>query len=308
MKRVHPNLSQIARVTAIGCLFGLVGCRTPAGGVANPFLAPDRVPPPATRALLPGQAQPYYPGDPLPVMHSATPPDAALSEHAGLAWNAPGGAVPSMSGEQRRSPSLAFSNETTVSVPSDEGDLRFTVSQPAETTQMATLEAASPQAMPTAALARARTVLPASYSGPIVSEPSFNGSELNLADPIVASPWRPPQVPPSIVPAVAVPMSPGISAPEGMQRHSIGVRLRAVPSPPPEPTESTSPRIRLPNYFVPQAIPSAAAMPMAPVYAIPMRSASGGIVQAVQISPLDLAAVPQPPVSEDGFRPRSAMR
>ncbi len=43
-----------------------VGCRTSATGVANPFLAPDRVPPPATRTQLPGTAQPYYPGDPVP--------------------------------------------------------------------------------------------------------------------------------------------------------------------------------------------------------------------------------------------------
>ncbi|NOZ38674.1 MAG: hypothetical protein GXP24_00430 [Planctomycetes bacterium] len=34
--------------------------------MTNPFLAPNRVPPPATRTLLPGTAQPYYPGDPVP--------------------------------------------------------------------------------------------------------------------------------------------------------------------------------------------------------------------------------------------------
>jgi len=55
------------------CTLGLVlfvvsfaGCRTPATGVSNPFLSPDRVPPPATRTQLPGTAQPYYQGDPLP--------------------------------------------------------------------------------------------------------------------------------------------------------------------------------------------------------------------------------------------------
>ena len=34
--------------------------------MTNPFTAPSRVPPPATRTLLPGTAQPYYPGDPVP--------------------------------------------------------------------------------------------------------------------------------------------------------------------------------------------------------------------------------------------------
>ncbi len=44
----------------------LVGCRTQSTAMTNPFLAPNRVPPPATRTLLPGTAQPYYPGDPVP--------------------------------------------------------------------------------------------------------------------------------------------------------------------------------------------------------------------------------------------------
>ncbi len=43
-----------------------VGCRTPSSTLSNPFMAPDRVPPPSTRTLLPGTAQPYYPGDPVP--------------------------------------------------------------------------------------------------------------------------------------------------------------------------------------------------------------------------------------------------
>lgn len=43
-----------------------VGCRSQSPTMTNPFLAPDRVPPPATRTLLPGTAQPYYPGDPVP--------------------------------------------------------------------------------------------------------------------------------------------------------------------------------------------------------------------------------------------------
>jgi hypothetical protein len=43
-----------------------LGCRNSNAPLTNPFLTPDRVPPPSTRTLTPGTAQPYYPGDPLP--------------------------------------------------------------------------------------------------------------------------------------------------------------------------------------------------------------------------------------------------
>ena len=63
----------------MGCARGLIigllasclvasaaGCRNQSAPLTNPFLTPDRVPPPQTRVLTPGTAQPYYPGDPLP--------------------------------------------------------------------------------------------------------------------------------------------------------------------------------------------------------------------------------------------------
>ena len=77
MKSIHPKSRQaVALVAAIwfACAYG---CRNQTSGLPNPFLAPGRVPPPATRALLPGQAQPYYPGDPLPVMQSSLTPMAS---------------------------------------------------------------------------------------------------------------------------------------------------------------------------------------------------------------------------------------
>lgn len=44
-----------------------LGCRSQSTPLTNPFLAPDRVPPPATGTLAPGTAQPYYaPGDVMP--------------------------------------------------------------------------------------------------------------------------------------------------------------------------------------------------------------------------------------------------
>jgi hypothetical protein len=42
-----------------------IGCRQQGTPLANPFLAPDRVPPPGTRAPAPGTALPYY-GSELP--------------------------------------------------------------------------------------------------------------------------------------------------------------------------------------------------------------------------------------------------
>lgn len=51
----------------------LVGCRNRSTTFTNPFMAPDRVPPPATRMLTPGTAQPYYPGDPTQTPAYAQP-------------------------------------------------------------------------------------------------------------------------------------------------------------------------------------------------------------------------------------------
>lgn len=53
-------------LVAFGLLATAIGCRNQSAPLTNPFLTPDRVPPPSTRVLTPGTAQPYYPGDPLP--------------------------------------------------------------------------------------------------------------------------------------------------------------------------------------------------------------------------------------------------
>jgi hypothetical protein len=44
-----------------------IGCRQQGTPLANPFLAPDRVPSPGTRAPAPGTAVPYYGGESAPV-------------------------------------------------------------------------------------------------------------------------------------------------------------------------------------------------------------------------------------------------
>jgi hypothetical protein len=72
-----PMRSTLATLVVVAAL---VGCRNQPGTMNNPFLTPDRVPPPSTRVLVPGTAQPYYPGDPLP--GAATSPPATLAPPA----------------------------------------------------------------------------------------------------------------------------------------------------------------------------------------------------------------------------------
>ncbi len=57
-------------------LAAVVGCKNQSTPLANPFLSPDRVPPPATRTLQPGTAQPVYPGDAAPFVPAVGAPSA----------------------------------------------------------------------------------------------------------------------------------------------------------------------------------------------------------------------------------------
>jgi len=237
MKWIHPNASHTATCAALVVLIGVGGCRNQSGGVVNPFLAPDRVPPPATRAILPGQAQPYYPGDPLPVMQSNAAP---LVDGGGLAWNAPNDgslATP----KPAETPSAAYSKEAMVAIPTDNDSLRFGLPSAVEPAPIAPTE---PSPMQLAANAPAQGVLQASYSEPTLqsTEPAPN-------------PWRQPQIAPQEVP----PPPPVVQlfvpqpAPQfAATPNNMDVRLRAVASPPPEPGEIPAPRIRFSGDVVPQ--------------------------------------------------------
>jgi hypothetical protein len=96
----------------------------------------------------------------------------------------------------------------------------------------------------------------------------------------------------------------------------MDVRLRAVPSPPPQPVEPTTPRIRLPGYPAPQFTPGASmvAQPPGGIVAVGPTDAR---LQTVQISALlapPYAAATTLPTGGnsiaggDGFRPRTSMR
>jgi hypothetical protein len=303
MKRIHPNIARIAYLAMLAFLIGPIGCRTPSGGVANPFLAPDRVPPPATRAILPGQAQPYYPGDPLPVMQSSTAPEDEPT-NSGLAWGARGmTAAPSTAAPN--SGSLASSNEK-VAIPTDESDLRFEASRHDASAELAS-SGRGPAATPANDTAATHAVVAASFDAPVKSELPTSSPDVKLVDAEVVSPWRSPQIGQSVasVPAVASP--PRVAIPGG-EPSGMGVRMRGVPSPMPTPSESATPRIRLPGYYVPLSYSSAAMPPGTVVYAAPVMQSAGSAPQPVQPNPLSLAVVPPGPASQDGFRPRTAMR
>src|SRR5262249_10915494 len=136
MERVHPNVSFAAMCAMIAA--ALCGCRSSSSGIAgSPFMAPDRVPPPNTRAILPGQAQPYYQGDPLPAMQSAAnqpamsiaalPTESETRTPSGrtLTWTQSGAAVPPptpaiarvVPAAQPQPQPAAIANENSVAVP-----------------------------------------------------------------------------------------------------------------------------------------------------------------------------------------------
>jgi hypothetical protein len=241
MKRIHPNARHALALIALAVSFGIAGCRGPSGGAMNPFLAPDRVPPPSTRAIAPGQAQPYYPGDPLPVMQSnAAPPEIAGN---GLAWSAPHESAPPP-GSPAATAAEPFLSQQTVAIPADDAAMRFAapaVVEPAPFTPVAAtpIHLAGEASMP--------PVSPASHALPM----------LGGAEPASASPWRTPQIgqpmlppPPSV--AQQISGQPFDAPPLFTAPHGMDVRLRAVASPPPVVSSSTAPRIRIPGQQVPQ--------------------------------------------------------
>jgi hypothetical protein len=310
MKRIHPKLSFAAALAALA-ISATSGCKNPSSGVGNPFLAPGRVPPPATRALLPGEAQPYYPGDPLPVMQSrnaalanepmlaAAETDAMPSASENLKWGAPKTAPEAIAAAPAAPPSAAAPwaqtvaaapqpqriaaavpapAEPTVAIPADGNSLRFAAAPPPEPQPFTPPAAARIPIQPApkqfAAAPSPPSVVPASYTAP-----SFTSAE-----PPVPNPWRAPEVSPS----------------------ALGQQLLSLLPPPP----------------VTSMAPTAAAPAQSPITAPPLFAATNTM-------DVRLRAVPSPPVdsysptprirmpgyetapyvsSNDGFRPRSSMR
>jgi hypothetical protein len=331
MIRIHPNRCRTATAIGIFVAFSCAGCQSQQTALTNPFMAPDRVPPPATRVVAPGAAQPYYPGDPLPASHaSAATPNPTVAAAAAPAPNAaPAPASPPSA--------LAFSNERTVSVPADDSSLRFALPSPPPATNVASSPAPSqPPAPPTAPPTQSQ-VIPASYAGP---DPNLR-TPGSVTDTTPTSPWRSPQVPATIAsaPVNTAPQSfAATTAPQAapsVAAATIPVTMRAVPSPAADVAVTQPPRIRFPSYdSAPQIATSGNPVQQAAFAAPPMNIAQQplpqpGVPQTLAITEIQptgavpglgpatmptmsIAAQPQSPaptvVSPDGFRPRSAMR
>lgn len=319
MKRVHPSMNAALMCALAAATIAAAGCKSSSSSSANPFMAPDRVPPPSTRAIAPGQAQPYYQGDPLPVMQSSTSPpnnpavasnSAALSSTGKtLAWNAPASGGSNVASNttspwdakpQATTP-IAYGNESPVSVPSDGSALRF-AAPVASTSAPATAGSPGSNAPLTASTTPQQTattipssatpnqgVAQASYNAPVTGNPPVTGGltpvvttpELTPTPP-ATSPWRTPQV-----------ASVSTSAPSA-------------------------------NSFAPNAAPASTIIPPVPLYVM----GQPPTVLPTNVMPVEIRAVPSPPpqpgdplprvrvpsyevpqtATSDGFRPRTSMR
>lgn len=311
MKGIHPKVNRAATCAFVAAMVA-GGCRSTSSGIGNPFLAPDRVAPPSTRAIAPGQAQPYYQGDPLPVMQSATAPpasnltayDSAAARSATgktLAWNAPTGSAPLSSNaaptaqtaapwgvnSQPATP-IAYANEPAVSVPTDADSLRFALPAPSQPQPIAPMAAATPtnpQPIQPASAAPNQSVMLATYDAPIATGLSPVVTAPAPSPPLqVASPWRTPQVSPTSPPP-GYPPQPPVITPTSPQPFMVPAppAYSMVQAPIAMPTNAMAVQLR--------AVPSPPPQP-------------GDPLPRVRIPGYE---VPQT-ATADGFRPRSSMR
>jgi hypothetical protein len=308
MKCVHPNLNFATLIVAVAYLSIAAGCKNQQTAVAaNPFLGPNRVPPPATRSLLPGQAQPYYQGDPLPVSQNGGAPRAGVAQAAeaempsaegNLAWTSPSSAQqnPNNGVAPNTSPpansltkaTVVASNEPNVAIPDDGNSLRFALPEP---------ELAEPRTFtPNNAAALASTQTPNSIQ-PRAQLPSPPTSrdiiQAGYTEPVIASsqapapsPWQSPQITPtSVAPATILPAN-YAAQPPGAQPIGQPLAYNAPPS--------------LPASFAPQ--PDIAANTME----VRLREVPSPPMPRIRIPGNDSSVLTVG--SADGFRPRTSMR
>jgi hypothetical protein len=307
MNGFHPKANRAAMCAVTAAILAC-GCKSTSSGVNNAFMAPDRVTPPSTRMIAPGQAQPYYQGDPLPIMQSATAlPNSNLAEAATptsalsstgktLGWNAPNGGAPVAVAPATAAPTFATTtpppfgvtatpgpvvNEAPVAVPSDADSLRFALPAPVMPELATPLAPASTIATPQASIRQNLGVMQATYNAPAPVPTNTLAQPANVAGPSAASPvntpWRSPQVPgTSSVPAgVQTPPSQGAASQQMVQPYY-------TPTPPVVSKNPVAVNLR------------AIASPPQP----------GDPMPRVRIPGYE---VPQT-ANADGFRPRSAMR
>jgi hypothetical protein len=291
MERIHPNLSSTATRAMIALALGLSGCRSSSSGIAgSPFMSPDRVPPPNTRMLAPGQAQPYYQGDPLPPMQSAAnrpapaiaalPTDAETRTASGrtLSWAQPGAAAPSANPTgpapaavvsvpqpPAQPQTVVAASEASVAVPNDGDPLRFPLPTPQVSERPAPIASAAlaptPSPVQPVAAQPQPSVLQASYNAPIPSAPPLPVNQPTMNPPQqVVSPWRSPQIAQAASAPTFAPQSSAIQpngtapmvlpAPPAIPPNTMAATLRAVESPA-QPGDPM-PRVRMPGYVASQ--------------------------------------------------------
>lgn len=128
MGRLTAQLTMVVFLTTIA-----IGC-TGQQQVTNPFVTADRVPAPAQRTMMPGVAQPYYPNDPTPAQPHY-PPGAAVA--------APAGAFVSQV-TPPASQSLSVAAGPSITIPSDNQQLRMPAHINVPTQQVAAQPLATP--------------------------------------------------------------------------------------------------------------------------------------------------------------------
>jgi hypothetical protein len=259
-------------------VLALAGCSNQQRTSANPFMQPDRVPPPATRTIAPGTAQPYYPGDPVPAAQAAAPAAAAVAQMpAPPAVNVPAAAVAPASvttpAAAAAAPQpLSFSNERTVSIPTDSEDLRFAVpEQQAAPMEMAAAPVAASPAAKQFAAAPQSAVMPAAYTQ-MASQPAPAAAPVPAASENTdGNPWRSPQI---------AGANTGVMQVQYVQPQSMQPTVLAAQPSAAAPSVATQP---MPVELRPVAAPTSPTM-MAP--------ATGS--QSLQPMPTQMQAAPQP--------------
>jgi hypothetical protein len=326
MKRIHPNLNLAATLVAMAFLLGAAGCKNQSGAVAaNPFLGPNRVPPPATRALLPGQAQPYYQGDPLPVSQNGngqpgttavaqTPAEPEMpSADGNLAWTTPGGVPPSANAgptppsatpvSPPPTSSVVASNEPTVAIPGDENSMRFALptaapAEPRPFTPNNPVALTSTQP-PSVGQQSTALQLPAPPSSRDVMQAAYTEPVITNSQTPTPSPWRSPQVaqssltpptlsPTTLAPTTVAPASNNIPQPIAAQPMGQPLAFNAAPSLPP-------------NYATPQTA-------TANTMEVRLREVPSPPMPRIRIPGHDASSAVPTIGSTDGFRPRTSMR
>jgi hypothetical protein len=323
MKQLHPNCCYTALSIALLAAVCQSGCRSQPSAMANPFLSPDRVPPPATRMVAPGTAQPYYPGDPLPSVQSATTPEPPADPIAPSDHPPP-------------QPFVAH-HESSVAIPRDDGQLRFALPPPpqvAEATPQPTIELIATVAGQAPNAPSTSQVIPAAYNDTTAYQVA--ASESVEAAAAANGPWRSPQIrSPNVPPPANQNFYPTVSppafaaGPQPFQQplvqqltatmpplvSTMPVQLRAVPSPPLDAATSAPPRIRFAAANAPWGEPGTVASNqvaqagyVAPPQGVPIQTVYvAQLPPGATLAPISAApAESLPTVSTDGFRARGS--